>query len=250
MANQYFDQVDEEVRNAILGNVGSILLFRVGSTDAALMEPEFMPTFSAEHIVNLQLTQIYLRLMIDGVTSKPFSATTLPPIKANNEKYLHDIIFVSRQKYTVPKREVEEAIKKWNLTNFHNAKREAESKQIEEENFKSTETNTENKILEDKFDFADDFDDIETGDWDKEVITNEEKKILEDSGIKIPEVEVLDFENDEILKKDEAKPVVSFVRKNAKLMATVGHITTPKKEENKISKNEVPEDILRTLLDN
>jgi hypothetical protein len=100
-----------------VGNVGTILLFRVGSTDAALMEPEFMtPTFTAEHIVNLQFTQIYLRLMIDGVTSKPFSATTLPPIPAPIMKNIyHDIIFVSRQKYTVPKREVEDAIKKWNL---------------------------------------------------------------------------------------------------------------------------------------
>src|SRR2546426_6052562 len=74
LAHQYMDQLDETVRDAILGNVGSVISFRIGLTDALLLEKEFYPEFRAIDFVSLPNYEIYLKLMIDGVVSKPFSA--------------------------------------------------------------------------------------------------------------------------------------------------------------------------------
>src|SRR5947209_10610304 len=77
LAHQYMDQLDETVRGAVLGNVGTVIAFRVGLSDAELLEKEFYPEFAASDLVNLPNYHIYLKLMIDGVVSKPFSAVTL-----------------------------------------------------------------------------------------------------------------------------------------------------------------------------
>jgi hypothetical protein len=77
LANQYLHQVDERIRRAILGNVGTLISFRVGTEDAKILAEEFYPTFRPTDLVNLPAYHIYLRLMIDGDTSKPFSAVTL-----------------------------------------------------------------------------------------------------------------------------------------------------------------------------
>jgi len=79
LAHQYLAQVDETVRDAILGNAGTIMTFRTGLSDALLLEREFHQEFTAHDLVNLPNYHIYLKLMIDGVVSKPFSAATLPP---------------------------------------------------------------------------------------------------------------------------------------------------------------------------
>lgn len=79
LAHQYMSQLDEPIRDAILGNVGTTVAFRVGLTDALLLEKEFHPEFRASDLVGLPNYHIYLRLMIDGVVSKPFSAMTVPP---------------------------------------------------------------------------------------------------------------------------------------------------------------------------
>lgn len=77
LANQYFAQLDPAVRDAVLGNAGTIIAFRVGAPDAALLSREMMPKFSPEDFVNLPNYHIYLRLMIDGQVSKAFSAETI-----------------------------------------------------------------------------------------------------------------------------------------------------------------------------
>ena len=69
----------KEVRDAVFGNVGTTVAFRVGPFDAETLETVFAPQFEATDLVNLGFAQIYLTLMIDGVGSPPFSATTLPP---------------------------------------------------------------------------------------------------------------------------------------------------------------------------
>src|SRR5437660_302927 len=79
LAHQYLSQLDETVRDAILGNVGTTISFRIGLTDALLLEKEFYPEFRASDFVSLPNYHIYLKLMIDGVVSKPFSAVTLGP---------------------------------------------------------------------------------------------------------------------------------------------------------------------------
>lgn len=112
MAHQYIEQLNETVRAAVLGNVGTLITFRVGGDDAALLETEFTPQFTPEDIVNLPAFHIYLRLMIDGVASEPFSATTLPPIEGktdNREK----MIELSRERYGRSRGEVEEGIRTW-----------------------------------------------------------------------------------------------------------------------------------------
>jgi CxxC-x17-CxxC domain-containing protein len=113
LANQYVNQIDEKVRDAIFGNAGSIVSFRVGASDAEWLEKEFEPVFTANDIVNLPKFQVYLKLMIDGIAGDAFSATTLPPIKledlANEEK----IIRISRERYSTSKVDVEEKIRRW-----------------------------------------------------------------------------------------------------------------------------------------
>ncbi len=77
MANQYLEQLDERVQEAILGNVGTLIAFRVGVRDAKILADEMFPQFSIEDLVSLPRGHIYLRLMIDGAASEPFSALTL-----------------------------------------------------------------------------------------------------------------------------------------------------------------------------
>lgn len=112
MAHQYIAQLTEEVRDAVFGNVGTIVSFRVGSPDAIFMEQEFTPRFTPEDIINLPKYQVYLKLMIDGVTSPPFSASTLPPIAhfiGSSDKAIQ----LSREQYARPRAEIEEMVKKW-----------------------------------------------------------------------------------------------------------------------------------------
>lgn len=113
IAHQYIEQMSEEVRAAVFGNVGTMVAFRVGALDSELLEKEFAPTFMKEDLVNLSFVQIYLKLMIDGVSSNPFSATTLPPIALPLVNFKNDIIEYTRATYARPRLEVEEAIKKW-----------------------------------------------------------------------------------------------------------------------------------------
>jgi Type IV secretion-system coupling protein DNA-binding domain len=77
LAHQYLTQLQIPIRDAILGNVGTIIVFRIGATDAEILAPEFHPYFSVTDFTNLPNYQIYLKMMIDGKISPPFSATTI-----------------------------------------------------------------------------------------------------------------------------------------------------------------------------
>lgn len=77
LSNQFLHQLSIEVRNAVLGNVGTLVCFRLGITDARLMEKEFYPEFKAIDFTSLPNYSIYLKLMIDGKPSIPFSADTI-----------------------------------------------------------------------------------------------------------------------------------------------------------------------------
>jgi Helicase HerA, central domain/TraM recognition site of TraD and TraG len=77
LAHQYLSQLDVEVRDAILGNAGTIASFRLGVPDAEILAKEFYPEFSVEDLINLPNYHVYLKLMIEGRVSKPFSAETL-----------------------------------------------------------------------------------------------------------------------------------------------------------------------------
>lgn len=118
VAHQYTAQLISDkssaVRDAVFGNVGTMIVFRVGSDDAAFLEQEFSPEFTPEDIVNLPNYKIYLKLMIDGVTSRPFSAKTLPPmVKSDNKKVEEEVIKSSRNLYCRPRETIEREINEW-----------------------------------------------------------------------------------------------------------------------------------------
>jgi hypothetical protein len=98
LALQYLDQLDPAFRAALLGNIGTIISFRTGAEDAAYLSREFYPVFREADFVNLPKYHMYLKLLIDGVLSQGFSATTLPfafPKTGNRER----VIESSRRQY-------------------------------------------------------------------------------------------------------------------------------------------------------
>ncbi|HMP67704.1 MAG TPA: TraM recognition domain-containing protein, partial [Candidatus Paceibacterota bacterium] len=111
IAHQYIEQMSEEVRAAVFGNVGTMITFRVGSFDAEVLEKEFAPTFTAQDIVNLGAFQLYLRLMINGIGSHPFSARSMPPLEKPEISIVDEIIKSSREKYSHNRLGIEENIK-------------------------------------------------------------------------------------------------------------------------------------------
>jgi hypothetical protein len=113
IAHQYIEQMEEEVRAAVFGNVGTMIVFRVGAYDAEVLEKEFAPQFTAEDIVNLGIFQIYLKLMIDGVSSQPFSATTLPPIPKPDISNAIKVIEMSREQFSTTREQVEKYLADW-----------------------------------------------------------------------------------------------------------------------------------------
>lgn len=113
IAHQYVKQLEETVADAVFGNVGTLIAFRVGAEDAELLEKEFMPEFLATDIVNLGFRQMYLKLMIDGVASHAFSAMTMDTIAKPAQSYRDEVIEYSRSMYAKPRAQVEEAIAIW-----------------------------------------------------------------------------------------------------------------------------------------
>lgn len=112
MAHQYVAQLDEVVADAVFGNVGTIVTFRVGGADAEMLVKEFTPTFMEEDLVNLAKFHIFLKLMINGVASLPFSAITMPPIGSPTES-AERVIKVSRERYAKERGVIEEKILRW-----------------------------------------------------------------------------------------------------------------------------------------
>ncbi len=113
IAHQYIEQMDEIVKPAVFGNVGTMITFRVGATDAEALEQEFAPVFTIEDLVNMGAYQIYLKLMIDGLSSAPFSAHTLDAIPHPDTSYVEDIIAASREQFAHPRADVEQIIVKF-----------------------------------------------------------------------------------------------------------------------------------------
>ncbi len=129
MAHQYIEQLDERVKPAVFGNVGTIIVFRVGAADAEELVKEFTPVFTEEDIVNLPKYEMYLKLMIDGISSDPFSARGLPPLPLseatnNTEK----VVNYSRQKYATKKDVVEDKIMRWHQDYDEDNKNSANNK--------------------------------------------------------------------------------------------------------------------------
>lgn len=131
LAHQYIGQLvpggSTTIRDAVFGNVGTLITFRVGAEDAEFLETEFDPIFTPQDLVNLPNFHIYLKLMIDGVTSQPFSATTLPPMHPKLEEgVLEKVIKVTRERYTTKREVVEDKIMRWSESALQQSAQEAE----------------------------------------------------------------------------------------------------------------------------
>ena len=121
LANQYIAQLTETgpggrnttVRDAIFGNIGTMVVFRVGADDAEFIEKEFEPEFMMNDIVDLPKYHIYLKLMIDGIISRPFSAITMPPPPVLVENFKEEIVRRSRERYAMAREEVERQVAEW-----------------------------------------------------------------------------------------------------------------------------------------
>lgn len=124
IAHQYIGQLvtmqagggalSTKVRDAIFGNVGTMITFRVGATDAEFLEAQFAPDIVAQDFVNLPNYNVYMRLMIDGFSTRAFSATTLPPVDLHSTpEQVDHIIRNSRKNYTRSRADVEQEISEW-----------------------------------------------------------------------------------------------------------------------------------------
>lgn len=114
ISHQYLDQIQPEIKQALIGNVGTLISFRLGAKDALELEREFAPEVSAQDLEGTGKHQIYLKLAVDGLTSRPFSARTLPPAEPRaNEQNRETVVKASRQKYGTRQAIIEEKINRW-----------------------------------------------------------------------------------------------------------------------------------------
>ena len=111
LANQYIEQLKDETRAAIFGNVGTLISFRIGATDAHYLAKEFHPVFTETDLVNLPRYSMYLKLMIDGAISQPFSADS-SPIRHKKELYSDEVTTTSRIHFGKHRSDVERDIDK------------------------------------------------------------------------------------------------------------------------------------------
>ena len=109
LSHQYIEQLHEKIRAAIFGNVGTIISFRIGAEDAEFLEKEFKPVFDQYDLINLPKYCMYLKLMIDGATSQPFSAETVPIVPIT-QTHKEQIIASSQNVYGTHRSKVEEDI--------------------------------------------------------------------------------------------------------------------------------------------
>jgi len=109
MAHQYMPQLKQEIRDAVLGNVGTIGAFRIGAEDAENLEKQFEPGFSRFDLVNLDNFTLIIKMMIENKISTPFKMNTLLPPKGRAE-IIEPIKKISKLKYGKPKQAVEQDI--------------------------------------------------------------------------------------------------------------------------------------------
>jgi hypothetical protein len=110
VAHQYMGQLLPKVHDTVLGNVGTIVVFRVGGEDAAKLESEMTPIFKAKDMVNLGMQEFYIKMTIDGDTSDPFSAETLKVLPTRHQSFKEKIIDFCRKNYAAEAEKVKRKI--------------------------------------------------------------------------------------------------------------------------------------------
>jgi hypothetical protein len=109
MVHQFIAQLDENIKDAVFGNVGSMVTFRVGSEDAQFLAQQFSPVFEAKDIMNVPNYNALVRILANGVPTKPFSIATMPPIHSDPAQVAR-LIEESAARHGRPRAEVEAEI--------------------------------------------------------------------------------------------------------------------------------------------
>ena len=135
LANQYTSQLDEDIKNAIFGNVWSIVSFTLWYDDAAIMTSQFKEMVWVNDLISLPKYTTYTRLMIDGISSDPFSTKTLPPFSPaevdNIEEHIEKIRRQSRQRYAMERTQLESLLNAWGKKTFSAQEKVAEKARLE-----------------------------------------------------------------------------------------------------------------------
>ena len=156
IAHQYVGQIIPRVHQAVLGNCGSIVTFRVGGEDAVKMKPEFAPVFDVKDMINLAVGEIYVKMTIDGESYDPFSAETLRILPPTHPSYKKEIYEASHRKYSISKDDAAKLIAAEEATIIRSAEekmiieRRAKRKQKEKEEEKVEKEEIEEEITETK----------------------------------------------------------------------------------------------------
>lgn len=129
LANQFVSQLTDKIREAIIGNVGTIVSGRIGTTDAELMQKKFMPVFDAEDLTKLPNYEGVVVAQVNGVPSSPFSMAFLPPLGSSNPQLTDALKRLSAAKFGKPRAEVEKEI--FTRLRAGDAAKEAKKKEFE-----------------------------------------------------------------------------------------------------------------------
>lgn len=125
IAHQYVGQIIPRVQAAVLGNTGSIIIFRVGGEDAERLEPEMEPLFKVKDMINLGMQEFYVKMTIDGETYDPFSAETLKVLPPPHGSFKDKIVAASRRKYSISADAAKKLIQEEEATIFRSAQEKA-----------------------------------------------------------------------------------------------------------------------------
>jgi hypothetical protein len=106
LSHQYVDQIPLPIRQAVLGNVGTLFSFRIGNSDAEALQKEFGNTFIAQQFVDLERFHVFAKVLEHGTNEQPFKGETLEPVNINHRKAKAHIV-CSRRKFARPRRIVE-----------------------------------------------------------------------------------------------------------------------------------------------
>jgi hypothetical protein len=193
MANQYVAQLligdkSTKLRDAVFGNVGTLIGFQVGSDDAEVLSLQFEETVTPKDILSLPKYHAYMRLMIDGVPSKPFSVTTLPPPEATgDDKRIETLRKLSRERYSEKRDVVEEKIRRWAASAKEargKTKGVEKAKEKEEEERKKAKAKgmklEEYRIWRDREMWTNDFNALRKRSLLGESLSSDEEKVLKD----------------------------------------------------------------------
>lgn len=142
VAHQYMAQLLPEVLATVIGNIGSMVIFRVGGEDAAKLEKEMTPIFEAKDMINLGVQEFYIKLTIDGETYDPFSAVTLQVLPAQHQSYKDEIINWSRKQHAIDLEELKRKEKEDKENEIEEKKNISENK-LEQEESQKEETSRE-----------------------------------------------------------------------------------------------------------